>query len=168
MNFPALGPALWKLAITKSVEGIVLLLPLLPFLLLLLLFFFFPTRCSSPITTLYLASCLTPHACNREVTEEADAHEVDCRVLLWDKDRSMIVTIDNRELRWFANCRTSAMVLFVLRVIISISFRRHLDIKEQPLSPAVLSANTSRRASVRRRLFPHTKTVTFSSPTQKL
>lgn len=93
MNFPGLGPALWKLAITKSFEGIVLLLPL--------------------SILLYRAPCLIPHAGNREVTEEADGHEVDCRVLLWDKDRSMIVTIDNRELRWFADCRTSAMLVLV-------------------------------------------------------
>jgi hypothetical protein len=141
MNFPGLGPALWKLAITKSFEGIVLLLPL--------------------SILLYRAPCLIPHAGNREVTEEADGHEVDCRVLLWDKDRSMIVTIDNRELRWFADCRTSAMLVLVLQLMISILFRRHLDLKEQPLSPDILSSNTSRRASVRRRLFPHTRTVTF-------
>ena len=35
-----------------------------------------------------------------ESTEEAEAEETDCRVILWDAKRKLIATIDNHELRW--------------------------------------------------------------------
>ena len=59
-----------------------------------------------------------------ECTEEGDAEESDCRVLLWDRSRDLVATIDSRELRWY------------------------MDSKESPLSNSILNADTNRRSCV--------------------
>jgi hypothetical protein len=87
-----------------------------------------------------------------------DAEELNCRVLLWDRQRNLVATIDNRELRWceprfcfhtisFMPSTMQIPLPFPFETLIPFCLRlRHLDCTEAPLSCDVLHAESSRRS----------------------
>ncbi len=70
-------------------------------------------------------------------------------MLLWDKNRSMIVTIDNKELRWCAKCHIFSMFSMPRSPPRSpTAALRYLDSKDSPLSSDILNTDSSRPVSL--------------------